>query len=172
MLFLTGPGSEELQFMTFGVVLFTLLVQGLTIEPLIKRLGLSNLTRTAEQQHTLARLMMLRASRRELDALRNDGLVAQPTWQAVGDMTEEDMQELLHDHPELERTILVETRQDLLRAKRNALAEALHRGNISEEVYHDELSQLDRQIMVWERFDEFAGRNRRTTDAAGQNAPS
>ncbi|MCA9869977.1 MAG: sodium:proton antiporter [Anaerolineae bacterium] len=169
---LTGPGSEELQFMTFGVVLFTLLVQGLTIEPLIKRLGLSNLTRTAEQQHTLARLMMLRASRRELDALRNDGLVAQPTWQAVGDMTEEDMQELLHDHPELERTILVETRQDLLRAKRNALAEALHRGNISEEVYHDELSQLDRQIMVWERFDEFAGRNRRTTDAAGQNAPS
>ncbi|MCB0205843.1 MAG: Na+/H+ antiporter [Anaerolineae bacterium] len=169
---LTGPGSEELQFMTFGVVLFTLLVQGLTIEPLIKRLGLSNLTRTAEQQHTLARLMMLRASRRELDALRNDGLVAQPTWQAVGDMTEEDMQELLHDHPELERTILVETRQDLLRAKRNALAEALHRGNISEEVYHDELSQLDRQIMVWERFDEFAGRNRRTADAAGQNAPS
>ena len=35
-----------------------------------------------------------------------------------------------------------------------------------------EVSQLDRQIMVWERFDEFAGRNRRTTDAAGQNAPS
>ncbi|HSN78121.1 MAG TPA: sodium:proton antiporter, partial [Anaerolineae bacterium] len=36
---LTGPRSGDLQLMTFGVVLFTLLVQGLTIEPLIKRLG-------------------------------------------------------------------------------------------------------------------------------------
>ena len=168
---LTGPGSEELQFMTFGVVLFTLLVQGLTIEPLIKRLGLSELARSAEQQHQLARLLMLRASRRELDALRDDGLIAQPTWQVVGDMTEEDMQDLLHDHPELERTILVETRQDLLRAKRNALAEALHRGNLSEEVYHVELSQLDRQIMVWERFAEFASRPP-SPDSAGQNTSS
>ena len=41
---LTGPFSEDLKTMTFGVVLFTLVVQGLTIEPLIKRLGLSNVT--------------------------------------------------------------------------------------------------------------------------------
>ncbi len=82
---LTGPDSENLQLMTFGVVLFTLLVQGLTIEPLIKRLGLSNLTHTAAQQRQLARLLMLRASRRELDTLHHEGLLAQPTWRAIGD---------------------------------------------------------------------------------------
>jgi CPA1 family monovalent cation:H+ antiporter len=39
---LTGIYAAELQVMTFGVVLFTLLAQGLTIERLIKRLGLSS----------------------------------------------------------------------------------------------------------------------------------
>jgi CPA1 family monovalent cation:H+ antiporter len=39
---LTGIYAAELQVMTFGVVLFTLLVQGVTIESLIKRLGLSS----------------------------------------------------------------------------------------------------------------------------------
>jgi CPA1 family monovalent cation:H+ antiporter len=151
-----GPMSEDLQLMTFGVVLFTLVVQGLTIEPLIKRLGLSNLARTRSQQEQLARLLMLRASRREVDALRLEGLIAQPTWKVIGDMTEEDMQAILHDHPELERTILIETRQELLRAKRSALAEALHRGVITEEVYRSELDDLDRRILVWERFDEIA----------------
>ncbi len=155
---LTGPGAENLQLMTFGVVLFTLLVQGLTIEPLIKRLGLSSLAHTAGQQHQLARLLMLRASRRELDTLHQQGLIAQPTWRAIGDMAEEDMQAVLHAHPELERRILVETRQDLLRAKRNALAEGLQRGVIGEDVYQRELGQLDRQIMVWERLEEQAGR--------------
>lgn len=155
---LQGSMSEDLQLMTFGVVLFTLVVQGLTIEPLIKRLGLSNLSRTRPQQEQLARLLMLRASRREVDALRSEGLIAQPTWKVIGDMTEENMQAIMHDHPELERTILIETRQDLLRAKRNALAEALHRGFITEDVYRAELDDLDRRILVWERFDETAGR--------------
>ena len=70
---LTGPFSEDLKTMTFGVVLFTLVVQGLTIEPLIKRLGLSNVTRSVAQQQQLARLLMLRASRREIDSLRARG---------------------------------------------------------------------------------------------------
>ena len=37
---LTGPYAAQLQIMTFGVVLFTLLVQGLSIETVIRRLGL------------------------------------------------------------------------------------------------------------------------------------
>ena len=154
---LTGPFSEDLKTMTFGVVLFTLVVQGLTIEPLIKRLGLSNVTRSVAQQQQLARLLMLRASRREIDSLRAEGLIAQPTWKVIGDMAEESMQAILHDHPELERTILVETRQELLRAKRNALAEALNRGVIGDEAYELELVELDRRILVWEQFEEQIG---------------
>ena len=35
-----GPGLEILQAMTFGVVLFTLLVQGTTMAPLLRKLKL------------------------------------------------------------------------------------------------------------------------------------
>lgn len=162
---LSGPFSEDLQTMTFGVVLFTLLVQGLSIETLIKRLGLSNTTHPLAQQRQLARLLMLRASRREMDVLRAEGLLAQPTWEVMGDMAEESMQAILHDHPELERTILIETRRELLKAKRSALAEALHRGVISDDVYNSELQELDRRILVWEQFEE------RTRDGEAVSPP-
>jgi CPA1 family monovalent cation:H+ antiporter len=153
---LSGPRSQDIQLMTFGVVLFTLLVQGLTIEPLIKRLRLSRQTRSAAQQHQLARLLMLHASRHALDTLRAESVLTQPAWRALTEMTEEQMQHTLHDHPELERATLIETRQELLRAKRTALDDALQRGMIAEDVHRAELDQLDRQIMVWERFAEFS----------------
>ncbi len=151
---LTGPYAADLQVMTFGVVLFTLLVQGLSIEPLLRRLRLGDTTRSSALQRELARLLMLRASRRELDALRVEGLIAQPAWRVIGDMTEENIQAILQDHPELERTVLIETRHELLNAKRSALAEALHRGLISDDVYDAELAELDRRILVWEHFQE------------------
>lgn len=167
---LSGPFSEDLQTMTFGVVLFTLVVQGLSIEALIKRLGLANMTHPLAQQRQLARLLMLRASRREIDSLRAEGLVAQPAWRVIGDMAEEDMQAILHDHPELERTILVETRRELLNAERSALAEALHRGIISDEAYNAELEELDRRILVWEQFEERANGDKTVASAEAPDA--
>ncbi|MFN2165753.1 MAG: Na+/H+ antiporter, partial [Anaerolineae bacterium] len=146
---LQGPYTDKLRLMTFGVVLFTLLVQGLTIEPLIKRLKLSSMVRSAEQQRQLARLLMMRASKHELDSMRDEGMLAQPTWQVLNEMTEDNIQAILNEHPDLERLILTGARRDMLRAKRAALAESLHRGAISQEVYIEELHDLDKRIMVW-----------------------
>jgi CPA1 family monovalent cation:H+ antiporter len=151
---LTGPFAQQIQLMTFGVVVFTLLVQGLTIEPLIKRLQLSNIQRSADQQHQLAGLLMLRSSKRELDRLREEGLLAQPTWRVISQMTEDDIQHILHERPDLERLILTDTRLELLKAKRAALAESLHRGLISQQVYRQELQDLDNRLMIWETIEE------------------
>lgn len=144
--------------MTFGVVLFTLLVQGLTIEPLIKRLGLSNLTHTAQQQHQLARLLMLRASLCEPDTLHHEGLLAQPAWRAISDMAEEDMQAVLHQHPELEWQDWAETRQGAAagqaqRPGRGAAPGRDRRGGLSAGV-----ASSTGHFLVWERFDEYADR--------------
>jgi hypothetical protein len=132
-------------------------VQGLTIEPLIKRLKLSNIVRSADQQRHLANLLMLRASKRELDRLRQEGLVAQPTWRVLSDMTEDDIQHMLQDRPDLERLILTDTRRELLKAKRAALAETYHRGVISEEVYQQELHELDTRILIWDQIEDSFG---------------
>jgi CPA1 family monovalent cation:H+ antiporter len=65
------PQRELLQLMAFGVVLFTLLGQGTTIQFLLKRLGLAE-----QPEHTLARDMQLgrlyaaRAGLRRLETLR------------------------------------------------------------------------------------------------------
>jgi CPA1 family monovalent cation:H+ antiporter len=142
---LQGPYTDKLRLMTFGVVLFTLLVQGLK---------LSSMVRSAEQQRQLARLLMMRASKHELDSMRDEGMLAQPTWQVLNEMTEDNIQAILNEHPDLERLILTGARRDMLRAKRAALAESLHRGAISQEVYIEELHDLDKRIMVWEQIED------------------
>ena len=54
--------ANELRVMTFGVVLFTLLVQGTTIETLIMRLGLAGKPEhLVEYQRRQAKLFTLRA---------------------------------------------------------------------------------------------------------------
>jgi hypothetical protein len=42
---------------------------------------------------------------------------------------------------------------------------------IGEEVYQHELEQLDRQILVWERFEEQADRPQRTDAASPAASP-
>lgn len=151
---LRGAYARQIQLMTFGVVLFTLLVQGLTIERLIKELNLANIVRSLNEQHQLARLFMLRAGRKELDGMRDNGLIAESTWRALTAIAEENIQSILHEYPNMERAVLIEARRETLRAKRSALAEALHRGVISEEVYRRELRDLDTRMLIWERIQE------------------
>ena len=45
--------AEDLQAMTFGVVLFTLLVQGLSMSSVIERLGLSNTNQSAKNSKSV-----------------------------------------------------------------------------------------------------------------------
>jgi CPA1 family monovalent cation:H+ antiporter len=153
---LTGSvfGSEvvrELQFMTFGVVLFTLLVQGTTIAPLLRRLGLTATSQhIREQERFQALLYSSRAGRRELDRLYRDGILSAEVFQAMSDVytsdiqsRNQDLRELLHDYPELEQAMILQARKDLLQAERTALRDANQRGLISEEVYHELVRETD-----------------------------
>lgn len=153
---LTGDvfGSDialVLQHMTFGVVLFTLLVQGTTIEPLIRRLGLSDRpAQRTEQQRRQARVSAARAARRELDRLRSDGLLSRPVWQSMTQAYDEEihgrvirLNEHLDAYPELELAMVLRARADLLRAERSAIADALRRGLISEQVAHELVREVD-----------------------------
>jgi CPA1 family monovalent cation:H+ antiporter len=65
--------AQEFQLMTFGVVLFTLLVQGTTIGPLIRRLGLAEKSeQQSQQQRQQALIYARRAGNRDLDRLYED----------------------------------------------------------------------------------------------------
>ncbi|MFN2161143.1 MAG: Na+/H+ antiporter [Candidatus Promineifilaceae bacterium] len=146
--------ANELRVMTFGVVLFTLLVQGTTIESLILRLGLSGTEEhLVEHERRQAKLFTLRAGLRELNRLRNEGILFRDVWQAVSAVYEEDIHDTklairdhLEAHPEIERDLFIQARADALRAERSAITDAMQSDLISEDV-HDEIArEVDEQL--------------------------
>ncbi|HWT77331.1 MAG TPA: cation:proton antiporter, partial [Candidatus Methylomirabilis sp.] len=79
-----GADRELLQAMAFGVVLFSLLVQGTTMSPLIRRLGLIQRSETQmeyELQH--ARLTSTRSATAHLDRLHREGMIPSSIWEAL-----------------------------------------------------------------------------------------
>jgi CPA1 family monovalent cation:H+ antiporter len=145
--------AQEFQLMTFGVVLFTLLVQGTTIGPLIRRLGLAEKSeQQSQQQRQQALIYARRAGKRELDRLYEDGMLSPEIWQAMSEVYKSQIQQgnqefrdLLHDYPELEQTMVLQARNDALRAERTAIGDAARRGLISEDVYHQLIKETDNQ---------------------------
>ncbi|VAW33470.1 hypothetical protein MNBD_CHLOROFLEXI01-753 [hydrothermal vent metagenome] len=84
----------ELRVMTFGVVLFTLLFQGMTIEKLIDRLRLAEKPpQRIELQRRQATLFTKWMGKHELDRLRNDGILFRDIWDAMGQVYDEEILE-------------------------------------------------------------------------------
>jgi CPA1 family monovalent cation:H+ antiporter len=65
----THPVREVIIFVTFGVILATLVVQGVTLAPLVRRIGPSADTREERNEEATARIARSEAALRELDAL-------------------------------------------------------------------------------------------------------
>ena len=128
--------AEQIQVMTFGVVLFTLLVQGLSIESLIRRLGLvKRMPHRDERLKLQAQVFAQRAGQKELATLHNEGILASElhhSMQVVYDQELQIQQEKLNRHlrsyPELEQEIVLVARADALRAERLAIIDAGRRG--------------------------------------------
>lgn len=146
-----GSISEELRVMTFGVVLFTLLIQGTTISALIRRLGLGTRPeKITQKQKMQARLYAKQAGLRELERLNSSDILPNEIWQAMQSTYQQEiqfhegqLQQLLRDYPELEKDIILEARFDLIRAERTALSEANQRGLISDDVYEELIHDTD-----------------------------
>lgn len=156
---LTGEnfGSDvatELRVMTFGVVLFTLLVQGMTIEGLIQRLNLSEkLPQRVENQRRQALLYAKRAGRRELDRLRDNGWLFKDIWESMGQVYDEEilenkehLRQHLRDYPELGQEMYLQAREDVLRAERSAIMDAARLGLIDEDVQTELTVELNNRL--------------------------
>ena len=152
----------ELQLMTFGVVLFTLLVQGTTIAPLLKRLGLTAIPdQQQEQYRRQALLYAARAGQLELNRLYAEGIVTREAHQAMTGVYEQDLsrlntelRDLLYDYPELEQAMILQARKDLLQAERTALSDAVRRGLIPEDIYHELILETDNRLAAVKRIED------------------
>ena len=146
--------ANEMRVMTFGVVLFTLLVQGTTIENLITRLGLSGKPeQLVEYQRRQAKLFALRAGLHEINRLRQEGILFRDVWGAVSSVYNEEINETkltirdhLEAHPEIEQDLFIQARTDALRAERSAITNAMQSDLISEEVHEEIAKVVDEQL--------------------------
>jgi CPA1 family monovalent cation:H+ antiporter len=150
----TLADRELLKVMAFGVVLFTLVGQGTTMQFLLKKLGLAQrTTETLEFDRRHGRLMAARAARQRLEQLHREGSISDPTWeQLVREMDDhvqehlEQQRELLNEYPALRAEELEDARREGLRTQRAALAALQRDGVISERAYEQLISEVDAEL--------------------------
>ncbi len=153
---------DTLQVMTYGVVLFTLLIQGTTISRLMDRLGLSNKidTELTQQRHQ-ARIYMARAGQSEMARLGADGVLFNDMATSLGRTYQRDINDHMGrlrrhiaGHPELEVAMLLQARRDALVVERSALNEIVFTGLIDPLVAHDLTVELDNRMAALDLLQE------------------
>jgi CPA1 family monovalent cation:H+ antiporter len=145
---------ETLRSMAFGTVLFTLLFQGTTLQFLLKRLGLTERPhQQVDQERNLGKLYAVEGGLRQLEDLHQQGLLPAEMWvgmkkeyQRIQQRLTEEMESMFLEHPELERELLLQARREALQAERAALSEARRRGLLTDHVYEDLRTEIDRRL--------------------------
>ncbi len=146
---------EQLLNMTFGVILFSLLGQGLTIRPLLHWLGLA--TEVSEQQldyeRTYGLLQSAMAARRQLQRMVEQGQVSPEVAVRLGkeyDAREQELRLKVHLLQTINEDLLAQeqltARRQLLQVEKNALRALLARGALSAAVQRELISDVDRQL--------------------------
>ena len=103
----------------------------------------------------LGRLFATRAGLRQLERLHREGLLTDEIWAGLRDsyshdqkLLVEEMNQLFLEHAELEREMLLQARREALQAERVALSDALRRGLLSNHVYEELATDIDRRLEV------------------------
>lgn len=143
--------SEKIQVMAFGVVLFTLVVQGMSMSPLVRRLGLierSEMQDEYERRH--ARAVSARAAYDHLKRRYRDGLLSDHVWKILEPHLREHskgladaVREVLTTYPSVEAEELDTARREYLRAQRSTLSGLRRDGIISDEIFADLVNEVD-----------------------------
>jgi len=144
-----------LQAMAFGVVLFTLLVQGSSTDWLVRRLQLIQRSQYQEEYELRhARFVAGRAAHDYLRRMTQQGLLSEHTWRKLSPLLQkrndalvDAVREVMISDPAVEAEELDTARREALRAQRNALRGLLRDGVISEASYSLLLDEVDSSLM-------------------------
>ncbi len=149
------PQRDWVQVVAFGVVLFSLLGEGLTIRPLLRWLGLQQASLLeAQYERHLALLYSLKQAIRELQRERREGDLSQEVAERVGAEYERAIREerraierMEIEHAALERHQLRQARKRALLAQRAALLDLQAHGRLGGETLSDLLAEIDASLL-------------------------
>jgi len=149
-----GQQRDLLQAMAFGVVLFTLLVQGFSMGGLVKRLKLiqrNPMQDEYERRH--ARYIAGRAAYDYLKRMSRQGIISEHTTQILSSVLEkqnsmlvDSVREVINSDPAVEAEELDTARRETLRAQRSALSGLLRDGVITDETFSYLVNEIDEAL--------------------------
>ena len=162
-----GAQYAQLRAMTFGVVIFTLLIQGTTMGGLVKKLKLNQNT-LGQNIYMIrqARAAATQAAHNRINALRNEGLISNHTFDLVDPVLRTELFRLrglirgvLEKEPDVAAEELDMAWREALRSERSTINTLLQSGMVSEENYEKMISQidlaLDKEMIDWESAEEY-----------------
>jgi Na+:H+ antiporter len=150
------PARSLLLSLTYGVVLFSLLVQGLTMRPLLAWLGLT----VDDQQRQIyqarrAQLLLLRAGWRELRRLQDDAVLSpriyaqlDAKYRAAGERIEAELEGLYQDQSAFEAEEQRSTQAHLLQVERSTLQDLRRQGLVDDHTSRKLAESLDTRLMA------------------------
>jgi len=148
------PTREETITLVSGVVLLSMLIQGLSVKAILKRLGLSRGSEHEDRFEVgVAREVAYAAAGGELERLRRAGWVPgtlgdelSGALRRLKESAHAEVVTLLGTHKDLERLRRDEVSRAVLIAARSAVDEAFQKGEVAEPAAHAVIQELDAQI--------------------------
>jgi CPA1 family monovalent cation:H+ antiporter len=165
-----GSARSEMQAMAFGVVLFTLLVQGLTMQPLVRRLNIAPKHEQRERFNLFkAQSTSLRNAYLHLRDVHEEGLISESTWRRTSKLLQEfinevtlTVRELLISDPELAGEDMDRAWREVLKAQRSSLIQLYTNGAVSEDAFAELLGRIDTALdddeITWSEIEELQSR--------------
>jgi Na+/H+ antiporter len=129
------PGRDLVLLLTTAVIVVTLVVQGLTLAPLVRWAGIAVTAADVAQEHTAARLQLARAGLSHLDHLTETAAAPEFAIEALRTSWQDRIERLAdHDNGELPRaaSICRQLRRDLLDIEGAELDRLYHDGTITD----------------------------------------
>jgi len=143
------PGRDLIIFLTFGVILVSLVVQGLSLKPVIRLLKLG-VDGTADKEEANARLISARAGMARLDAVIAERNIAQPLADKLRGKYGFRLQRLekngLQTDPLANTSnseAMVDIRQEMIAAERAELIRLRDNNDVSDDVMRNIQEDLD-----------------------------
>jgi monovalent cation/hydrogen antiporter len=139
------PYRDLIIFLTFVVILVTLVVQGLTLAPIIRNVKIGS-DHSSREEHDRARLAMCKAAIAVIDKAQAEGAPEDLTTRLRADLSERMVAHSALTHqPGDTGTFSVATniRRAAVRAERDELIRIWRAGEISDEVLHHIEEELD-----------------------------
>lgn len=174
------PHRELLVSMTFGVVLLSILVHGLSMSPLLRWLGIvSGHQEHAEYELTRGKLQAAQAALEEIDRMSRAHFT---NSEAIAGLRREYEQKVAHDRAALDEFHLERqqlhaeevqwARRHLLLVEKGVVLDAFHQGVLSQTVQEKLLADIDAQLLRLESGEptESIQQRDRTDSADGHTA--